>query len=918
MVDFVSPILDLTCRLCDCIGNNTNSIRHLQDNLNSLRTEMEKLTEQKNDVKTRVETTESQQTQPTQQVNGWLRRVEELEREVDIVLQQGDEEIQKKCLKLCPRNCWSTHKLGKKVSKKLQAVADLMNEGNFSNVVVPLPRARAEEMPLEMTVGLDSNVNKVLSFLRDDGVGIVGIYGMGGVGKTTLLKKLNNELATRLSGEFDEVIWVVVSKDLTVERVQDKIGKKLGFTDYIWMDKSREEKAADIFRVLKRKKFVLLLDDIWERLDLLEVGVPPPGNQNKTKVVFTARSEQVCGLMEVQTKIKVECLKWQKAWDLFQSKVGEETLNSDSEIRKLAQVVCKECAGLPLALITIGRAMSSKKTLQEWNYAIGLLKKSTSEFSGMGNNVFPLLKFSYDSLSDEKTRNCFLYCSLHPEDMDIPIHHIITMWMGEGFFDECDHIDEVFPLGHDIIGRLKLACLLESSQYGRDYSKMHDVIRDMALWILSESGKKYLVQVGLQLLVAPALSKWEEAERISVMQNSIEELSGTPRCPNLLSLNLRINALRTISDSFFQFMPTLKVLDLSDNRDLTNLPASFFGLLSLQYLDLSSTGIRELPIEFKSLAKLKYLHLNFMRKLDIIPPRVISSLFMLQMLKMHDTGVLEGIDEGSILIGGNELLLDELECLNHLQFLTLTVKSEAALQKLLSSHKLRCCTFYLGIEQCRGSSSLQLSSLQKNLKRLEGLDIRNCDDLEDLSMDWMSSEERGRAQVPHKYNLWDINSIIDGNRSFRNLKEVLIVNCTVLKDLTWLISAPNLQVLRISNCDAMEEIIEDVCCSSSDTAISSREGSLSVFSSLQRLYLLELPNLKSIYSHPLPFPSLTQIVVSNCPKLKKLPFDSNSCKDTLRSIDVCQRQWWDDLEWENEETRSLFFPLFKCVGLDVS
>ncbi|KAI9162004.1 hypothetical protein LWI28_022764 [Acer negundo] len=186
------------------------------------------------------------------------------------------------------------------------------------------------------------------------------------------------------------------------------------------MNKSLQEKARDIFKILSKKKFVLLLDDIWDRVDLTKIGVPLATPKNiASKVVFTTRFIDICCLMESNSKFKVECLTDEEAWKLFQNKVGEDTLNSHSDILELAKSVAQECGGLPLALITIGRAMAYKKTPEEWNYAIQVLKRSASEFPGMGKEVYPLLKFSYDSLSDDRIRSCLLYCSLFSEDHNI-------------------------------------------------------------------------------------------------------------------------------------------------------------------------------------------------------------------------------------------------------------------------------------------------------------------------------------------------------------------------------------------------------------------------------------------------------------------------------------------------------------------
>ena len=207
---------------------------------------------------------------------------------------------------------------------------------------------------MEKTVGLDLMFAEVWKWLADEKVGIIGLYGMGGVGKTTLLKKINNEfLETKLG--FDVVIWVVVAKPANIEKVQELVLNKLEVPRYEWKNRSKDEKSKKIFNILKRKKFVLLLDDIWERLDLTELGVPHPnGEDNLYKLIFTTRFEDVCHVMEAHKHVKVECLAPDEALSLFRMKVGEDTFNSHLEIPALAIEIVKECKGLPLALVTIG------------------------------------------------------------------------------------------------------------------------------------------------------------------------------------------------------------------------------------------------------------------------------------------------------------------------------------------------------------------------------------------------------------------------------------------------------------------------------------------------------------------------------------------------------------------------------------
>ncbi|KAJ7962943.1 Disease resistance protein [Quillaja saponaria] len=322
-MDF-GPILDIITRLWDCSANRIRYIRHLENNLTLLQNARDELKSVYQDVN-KVEVAEEQQLKRTNEVSNWLVNVEAKEIEVGLILDKV------KALKEKRRTLYVGQKM---------------------------PHARVKMLPLErITVGLDSSFDEVSKYFKDPSVGTIGIYGMPGVGKTTLLKKFNNDFLATRSHEFDVVIWVVVS--------QEVIRNKLHIPDEDWLNKITEERAIVIFNILNHKKFVLLLDDIWKRYDLLAPGIPNPDGQNGYRVIFTIRSKELCHKMANRI-VRVECLAKEGALKLFEIKVGEETLNSHPSIPDLAKEVVAECRGLPLALVTVGRAMANKKDPDQW------------------------------------------------------------------------------------------------------------------------------------------------------------------------------------------------------------------------------------------------------------------------------------------------------------------------------------------------------------------------------------------------------------------------------------------------------------------------------------------------------------------------------------------------------------------------
>ncbi|TYH14521.1 hypothetical protein ES288_A06G226700v1, partial [Gossypium darwinii] len=808
----------------DFIVGHANYVCKLKQTLPTLSAALQELRALRNDVQREVDVADQRLLKPFERVQLWLSTADTMITEAENLVSHGPQQMNNLCLGGCiSENCLSSYKFGKRVAEMLQEISD-------HKMVV---------RPLEQPVALESTIQKVWSCIEDKDVGIIGLYGLGGVGKTTLLTQINNKFGTT-GNDFKVVIWALVSKDYDVGKIQDRIGENIGFLES-WKNKSVDQKAVDIYGILSNKRFVVLLVDLWERMDLNQVGIPKPSQENGSKLIFTTRYLEVCGEMGARKKIKVECLE---PWELFQDKVGDETLNSHPDIPNLAKQVAERCGGLPLSLITIGRAMACKTTLGEWKYAIEMLKRCA--LPKMENEVFPLLKFSYDNLPDVTMKCCLLYCCLHPEDYCIPKKRLVEYWFCEGLLNQFDRISDAQMQGDYIVNSLLSACLLERD--GEYSVKMHDVI------LLKE----------------------------------------TPKCPNLRTLFLGQNELKVISNGFFQFIPHLTVLDLSRNFGLRVLPKGISELISLECLDLSATFIEELPIELKLLTKLKMLDLSYMHNLRKIPRQLISNFVKLQIFRIGRLGNGDyGVD--NVLSWGMEKLIEELKGLHHLNILSITIKSMISLERFLSFNLFRCCTQALELRDFGVLKVFNVLCLE-NLEHLETLEFLDCESMKEIKME--------------KLHPWVFSSTNHTSR-FHTLSTVRIFECNKLRDMTWLILAPNLSYIGIFGCKKMEEIL-------SERKLDEVTGVTEIsypkpFLKLETLHLFRLPKLKSIYWNALPFPRLKHIHIFGCRGLKKLPLNSDSAKGNLLTIEG-SKHWWARVEWEKKATQYAFLPSFKPLA----
>ncbi|CAN7026037.1 unnamed protein product [Brassica oleracea var. botrytis] len=880
---------------CDqCMSNifntvdvNEGYIRNLPENLASLQTTIEELKARRDDFLRRITREENRGLQRLAEIQVWLDRVEAIENRVNDVLSARNAELQSLCVcGYCSKTLRQSYRYGKSVVLILREVETLKRSGHFEVIAEQPQVPMVEEKPTQpMIIGRERTFEKAWNHLMKDEVGIMGLHGMGGVGKTTLLKQLNNRFSDERHG-FEFVIWVVVSKELEIDKIIDEIAEKVRLGGEEWKQKEKRQKADVLYNFLRKRRFVLFLDDLWEKVDLAEIGIPIPTTQNRCKVAFTTRSQEVCARMGVENPMEIKCLEENDAFGFFQKKVGQTTLGSDPEIPKLARVVARKCRGLPLALDVVGETMSCKRTKQEWLHAIDVLTSYATEFSGMEDKILPLLKYSYDNLKANHVKSCFLYCALFPEDYKIPKEKLIGYWISEGIIDGSKGIERAENMGYEIIGSLVRASLLmeDVDWHAMDIVYMHDVVHEMALWIASYQQKDAFVVHPL-FYGMPKVKNWSAVRRMSLMGNKAQSFFGSPECPQLTTLLLQQGKLAKFPSGFFKLMPSLLVLDLSDNRKLSEAPDGISKVGSLKYLNLSYTPISDLPKDLQEFEKL--IHLDISETRQLLSISGISSLYNLKVLNLYRSGFSWDLDT-----------VEELEALEHLEVLTASVSVRPRVEQFLSSQKLTSCTRSLDIWNT--NQEPYEIALPVTMEKLRVFCIESCT-ISEIKMGRICTKSKTVSPLHNPTT-----------PCFSSLFKVYILACNCLRELTLLMFAPSLKSLVVRYANKLEDVINN------EKACEGEKSGIVPFPNLNRLVLDSLPKLKNIHWSPLPFPCLMRIDVFRCPNLRKLPLDSRSGMhgENAFTLRYTEKEWIDGVEWEDEATKTRF--LLSTLQIDYS
>lgn len=238
---------------------NESYIRNLPENLVSLETTIEELKARRDDLLRRIAREENRGLQRLAEIQVWLNRVEAIETRVKNILSARNVELQSLCVcGFCSKKLRQSYRYGKSVFLILREVEILKSSGHFEVIAEQPQVPTVEERPLQPTIiGQETTFDNAWNHLMKDEVGMVGLYGMDGVGKTTLLKQINNRFSDERHG-FEFVIWVVVSKELEIDKIIDEIAQKVRLGGEEWKHKERSQKADVLIQFLKEKKICLV------------------------------------------------------------------------------------------------------------------------------------------------------------------------------------------------------------------------------------------------------------------------------------------------------------------------------------------------------------------------------------------------------------------------------------------------------------------------------------------------------------------------------------------------------------------------------------------------------------------------------------------------------------------------------------
>ncbi|KAK2988888.1 hypothetical protein RJ640_000248 [Escallonia rubra] len=463
-------------------------------------------------------------------------------------------------------------------------------------------------------VGFTHDAEKVMELLRQGGRhrDVVSIIGMGGLGKTTLAKKIYNHSSMRK--RFKCFAWVSVSEEFRSRELLLGILRCVTPAAQVLYQLSDDKLEEELRKCLVHKKYLIVLDDVWTTKVWDEIKAAFPDNLNGSRILITSRVKEVGLHASSSRPYFLPFLSDDDSWELFSKKVFRGEV-CPPHLKENGEQIAKKCRGLPLAIVVAAGLLAARdQNTATWNE---MATNFSWYLSRDPERCLDILALSYEDLP-AYLKPCFLYFGVFPEDFEIPVRPLIRLWIAEGLVEN-DNNREMEDIAEDYFDQLIDRSLIQVVRRRTDgvvkVCRIHDLLRDLCI---SEGRRERFLEAHQREVSTTSFSSTTTLfRRLSIHCNtstyipSIPSGSNSSQVRSLLCFGtspgdrLSMETFKLLYERF----RLLRVLDLGSTL-VHNVSPQVRQLILLRYLRMNAPYLKEIPSFMTELPNLQTLDLR--------------------------------------------------------------------------------------------------------------------------------------------------------------------------------------------------------------------------------------------------------------------------------------------------------------------